>query len=97
MEVTGSGAAVEYDCAHGTISGPLTLDTEGRFQARGTHVPEHGGPVRDNENSAGRAADYSGSVSGKTMTLTVKLANSSETIGTFTLAFGSEGELVKCR
>lgn len=97
IEVTGNGALVEYDCAHGSISEPLKLDNEGRFQAKGSHVREHGGPIRDGETPVGHPATYSGSISGKTMTLTVTLANSSEAIGTFTLVHGSEGELVKCR
>jgi hypothetical protein len=97
MEVTESGATVEYDCGNGTIAGPLKLDGEGRFHAAGNRVPEHGGPVRDGEAPAARPADYSGSVRGETMTLTVTLASPSETIGTFTLVHGSEGELVKCR
>jgi hypothetical protein len=97
MEVTDSGASIEYDCAHGMISEPLRLDGEGRFQAKGNHVHEHGGPVRDGETPAGRPASFSGRVRGKAMTLTVALDNPSEELGTFTLVHGSEGELVKCR
>ncbi len=97
LEITERGALVEYDCARGEISEPLRLDAEGRFQARGNYVAEHGGPVRDGEAPAGRPASYSGSVRGRTMKLTVTLTEASERIGTFTLAQGSEGDLVKCR
>lgn len=97
MEVTGKGAAIEYDCAHGTISEPLRLDSEGRFQAKGTHVREHGGPIRNEETPVSHPANYSGKVHDKTMMLTVTLTDSSETIGTFALTQGSEGQLFKCR
>src|SRR6266487_5167816 len=43
MEVSGNGATLEFDCAHGNISGPLTLDRLGRFQAKGSFTREHGG------------------------------------------------------
>ena len=46
MEVTDDGAQIEYDCAHGTISEPLRIDSQGKFSAKGTHVRERGGPVR---------------------------------------------------
>jgi hypothetical protein len=38
IEVDGPAATVEYDCAHGTISGPLKLDSQGKFSLTGTHV-----------------------------------------------------------
>ena len=97
MEVTAKGAAIEYDCAHGTISEPLRVDNDGRFQAKGTHVREHGGPIRNEETPVSHPASYSGKVNDKTITLTVTLTDSSETIGTFTLTQGSEGQLFKCR
>jgi len=97
IEVEDDNASVEYDCAHGVISGPLKLDGEGHFRARGTHVREHGGPMRDNETPPNHPADYSGSIDGDRMTLTVTLTDSSESVGRFTLVRGSDGNLVKCR
>jgi len=97
LEVTDQGAEVEFDCAHGTIPGPLKLDHAGRFRSEGTYVQEHGGPVRDDETGARRPARYSGTVDGKTMRLTVTFTDASEDFGTFELLQGSEGELVKCR
>src|SRR5712691_11266631 len=97
MEVGDKSAAIEYDCAHGMISERLLVDSEGRFQARGTHVPEHGGPIRKGETAASHPANYSGNVRGKAMTLMVTLADSSESIGTFTLTQGSTGRVFKCR
>jgi hypothetical protein len=97
LEVTEAGATVEYDCAHGEIAERLTVDAAGRFQAKGTHSPEHGGPIRDGETQVRRKASYSGTVKGRQMRLTVTLADPAETLGPFELVQGSEGDLVKCR
>src|SRR5438093_12502937 len=35
FSVSEQGAAVEFDCAHGRIEGPLRLDRRGRFEAEG--------------------------------------------------------------
>jgi hypothetical protein len=97
LEVSNKGATLEFDCAHGKILEPLTLDHAGRFQAKGTFTREHGGPVRETENDAGQAAKYSGSIKDKKMTLSITLTDSSESLGTFNLVQGREGDLVKCR
>jgi len=96
MQVTDNGADVEYDCAHGKILEPLTLDANGHFQAKGTHVLEGPGPARLGVDSDQQPASFSGSVDGKTMTLRVSLSATSKEVGTFTLTQGSEGRLRKC-
>ncbi|MDQ2977323.1 MAG: hypothetical protein M3R69_18170 [Acidobacteriota bacterium] len=96
--VIGSGSAtIEYDCAHGIIAGPLTFNTNGNFTWKGSHSREHGGPTRIGEQYQGEPAVYSGSVKGDTMTLTVTLAKTNETIGTFMLTRGNPGKVFKCR
>ena len=97
IEVGASSATVDYDCANGTIDGPLMMDSKGRFTWRGTHNREHGGPIRVDEKSSGQPAIYTGSVKGTTMTLTVKLAGSDEVLGTFTLQRGGPGRIFKCK
>jgi len=97
LDVTDAGATVEYDCAHGEIAERLKLDAAGRFQAQGTHSPEHGGPVRDGETPVRRKASYAGTIKGRQMRLTVTLADPAETLGPFELVQGREGDLVKCR
>ena len=92
-----SSATIEFDCAHGQIDGPLVTDRRGRFDLKGTYAREHGGPVRDNEQSAGQPVRYSGWTDGKKMTLTVTLAGQKEMIGTFNLTRGGEGRIFKCR
>jgi hypothetical protein len=96
LEVRAGGAEVEYDCGRGTV-GEMALDAEGRFDARGTHTPERGGPVRLGREARGLPARYTGRVEGKTMTLNVTLTGTDEDLGTFTLTRGAPPELVKCR
>lgn|ERR1041384_6021638 len=95
LQVTADGATIEYDCAHGTLTGPLALDAQGRFSVAGTYARE-GGPVRVNAAPTGRPARFDGSVQGRTMTLTATLTDKGQDVGTFTLTQGSEGRLWKC-
>src|SRR5204863_4927903 len=46
LVATDTGATIEYDCAAGTIAGPLKLGANGEFDWTGIHYPGHGGPVR---------------------------------------------------
>lgn len=96
MEVTESGARIEYDCARGTISGPLVLDSDGRFAVKGRHFHEHGGPVRHGEDSNGQPVRYTGQVAGDAMTLTVTPEGSDTAISSHTLVRGKTGRLRKC-
>jgi len=97
IAVGDSSATIEYDCAHGQIDGPLVTDRRGRFSLKGTHSPEHPGPVRDNELFSGEPARYTGWTDGKKMTLTVTLAGQKEMLGTFNLTLGGAGRIFKCR
>ena len=96
MVVTETGARIEYDCAHGTISEPLLLDADGRFDVKGLHFREHGGPVREGEDSNGRPVRCSGQVTGDTMTLTVTPEGSDAPIGSYKLVHGKTGRIHKC-
>ena len=107
LDANDSGAAVEFDCAHGTVDQRIELDGEGRFDLRGTFEVEAGGPATDataaeegvaNSNAAGRGrpARYAGRVAGRTMTLTVTLAGADRPFGTFTLTHGAQARLNKC-
>ncbi len=94
LEVTTEGAAVELDCAHGAISGPIQVDGKGRFDAAGTFVREHGGPVREGEEDS-QPARYTGRVQGGTMTLTITVADGA-THGPYELNRGRTPRLTKC-
>ena len=95
LEVGTKSASIEYDCAHGVIEGPLTLDVNGRFSLKGTHTPERGGPIRADQQARSLPAKFVGSVNGNTMTLTLKLEGSEDE--TFTLEKGKEANLFKCK
>jgi len=98
MTITNGSARIEYDCANGSIAGPLKIDSRGRFELRGTHNVERGGPTRIDDNGpAGEPAKYTGWTDGKKMKLTVTLVNSKTEIGTFELTRGNMGRIFKCR
>lgn len=96
MEVTEEGAQVDYDCAHGTISEPLKIDSHGKFSAKGTHVRERGGPIREGDEDKGEPVIYSGTTDGKTATFTITNSVNDEVIGTFTLTLGKRSRISKC-
>lgn len=97
INVENGSATIEYDCANGTISGPLKVDSRGRFSLLGKHVREHSGPIRMGEDRSGVPARYTGWTDGKTMKLTVTLTGSKTEVGTFELTHGSIGRIRKCR
>jgi len=95
LEVTESGAELEFDCAHGHIDEPLRVDVHGRFDVNGTFTPEHPGPVRRDESALQSKTRYVGRVAGETMVLTV-VRNEKE-LGSFSLVHGTRPRLKKCR
>jgi len=97
IEVESGTATIDYDCANGTINGPLTIDSKGHFSWRGTHQREGPGPIRVDRQRDNQSVIYTGSVKGTTMTLTVKLVGSNEPIGTYTLEQGKSGRVFKCK
>ena len=97
LEVTDSGANIEFDCASSTIGEPIVLDRQGKFDVRGKYMPEHGGPIRRDEESNSYSVRYVGHASDKESTLTITIPDKKETIGNFTLTRGSDGRLMKCR
>jgi len=97
--VNSGGAALEFDCAHGQIEKPLTIDPKGYFLRPGVFVREHGGPDRPGEIPDSHPAVYSGRVNGNNMALTVKLVESGHSVdvGTFQLTQGMPPHIVKCK
>jgi hypothetical protein len=97
IQVENGAARIEYDCAHGTINGPLKVDSKGRFNLLGTHVRERPGPVRIDQTPEDRPARYTGWTDGRKMTLTVTLEDGSkETLGKYELTRGQSGRVFKC-
>lgn len=96
MEVTESGARVEFVCAHGTMAEPLILK-DGRFTVPGTFVRERGGPTREGQSEKGLPVTYRGEFDGERITLTFSLASDSSDAETFSLTRGTHGRLIKCK
>lgn len=96
LEITDSGATIEYACAHGRITEKIAPDAEGKFEAKGVHVRERGGPVRLDEKDNEEPAVYRGSIKDETMTLSVELTKEKESAGTFSLTKGKTGRIRKC-
>jgi hypothetical protein len=90
------GGRLEYDCASGTIDGPLRTDSGGRFTARGMHVPGHGGPEREGDEPPRLPADYSGEVHGDRMILRVRMPSTGVEIGPLTLRRDVEPIIFRC-
>ena len=94
MELTKTGANLDFDCAVGTIDQPLAVNADGKFRAVGTYTRERPGPVRGNGNPAA-AATYIGTIKGESMHLEIVLVNSKETVGIFELVRGRSGHVMK--
>lgn len=86
------GSRVELDCAHG--NGELLVIRGGRFEADAEWFRE-GGPVPE-EPVDPVPAVFSGSVSGKRMTLSIRLEDRADPLGPFALEEGREPVLRKC-
>lgn len=96
LQVRREGATFEIDCAHGSIEDLLKLDAQGRFNNRGVYVRERGGPEREGQQPDTHPARFTGWSDGKTMTLTIMLTDTGQTIGDFNLTLGSEPQITKC-
>ena len=97
MQVTELRTTVEYDCAHATIDRRIALDRQGRFDVSGMQIEEHGGPVRQNEQLPSYPVRFAGQVKGKRMKLSVRNSATKRLVGIFTLVYGSEPKLIKCK
>ena len=97
LTFAGDGSATaQYDCAHGSISAPPAPAGAGRFTAAGTHVPEHGGPVRDGEVLEAHPARYDGLLRGDRLTYTVTLLDTGVVLGPFELRRNEPEQLLRC-
>jgi len=93
LTVSETGATIEFDCAQGTLNGPIALDQNGHFDVAGVFVREHGGPIRVDEVPNQEPARYTGTTDGRRMSLAVA---KSQPLGSFMLVLGQQGRFVKC-
>ncbi len=95
ITVGAASTILSYDCAHGTTDQPFVVDSNGRFDLVGTHVPEGPGPIRQGDPVV-HPARYTGTAEGKTITFTVTETDTGEKHGPFLLTFGVAGRIFKC-
>jgi hypothetical protein len=94
LKLDPGGGTLDYDCAHGTI-GPVLVSPGGAVSAQGTHTPEHGGPVREDEILPVYRTWYSGQVRGDRMILQGRVENG-VLLGPFELRRGAEPQILRC-
>ncbi len=91
----GGLASVEFDCASGTIDGPVYPAKDGTFTAKGSVRTGTGGPVRVGQIFKSQRASYAGQVAKDSMTLSVTIENGTA-MGPFTLRQGNPPLLTRC-
>lgn len=97
LAIFGDGAAVfEFDCAHGAFGGPTVAAPDGSVRWAGTWTREHGGPIREGEAADVHPAIYSGALDGSRLQLSIRLADTGQEVGGYSLEAGAVGRLVKC-
>jgi hypothetical protein len=89
------GARFAYDCAAGSIAGPVRPDSRGRFTASGTHQAYRPGPDRADEAAMARAATYHGHLTGTLLELQVRV-DGEATVQRYRLEKDRKVKLVRC-
>ena len=96
MMVTSERTDIEFDCGQASVDGAIPLDRDGAYNATGTFLQERPGPTRP-DGPPRRPMRLTGGVKDDTMDMRVTLTDRNEDIGSFTLAFGADARLVKCK
>jgi hypothetical protein len=95
MSIEENSSAIEFACANAEISEKLLMDQSGNFKASGFFIRQRPGPQREGEPQR-LAAKFSGTVSGKNMSLKLTLTDSGETIGEYSLEQGKNVRIHRC-
>jgi hypothetical protein len=96
LTLTETGGTLEFDCARGSIDEPFLVDTQGKFDFKGTYVREHPGPIHSGEKPERYPARYTGSVQGDRMTITGMVPDRNQSLGPFELFQGKKPNVHKC-
>lgn len=95
LEFETRGASILYDCAEGNIDKAIVPDKNSDFKVDGWYSPTAGPETI--EGFPKYPARHEGTITGSTMTLTVKRLDTGKTFGPFTLRFGDPGKVIFCR
>jgi|ERR1051325_8142707 hypothetical protein len=95
LVIADDSAHLEFDCAAGSIAGPVLLDRAGHFSQTGSYV-RGGGPVPIDDSTRAEPARFAGQVRGDTMDLTVTLLEGGTAVGPYTLIRGGNPRVFKC-
>ncbi len=96
LEITDSGATIEFDCARAVVEKPIIADQNGHFSIIAIYTQQSGGPVRQNSIDPSYRVKISGQILNKKMTLIIKRQSNNKSLGTFKLNYGAEPFLVRC-
>jgi hypothetical protein len=86
------GAHAHIGCTVGDITGPIPLDSEGRFEVAGTWNVD-AFPI---DRGILHPARLSGRSDGRTLTLSVRLMDTGQVLGPALLVFGQEPRMQNC-
>jgi hypothetical protein len=90
--VTATDVHIHIGCTLGDAVGPIRPDADGRFQASGTYNVD-AYPV---DRGILHPAQFTGQITGQTMTLTVSLSDTARVWGPVTLIYGKEPQMGVC-
>jgi hypothetical protein len=90
--VNGTDVHVHIGCTLGDALGPISPDANGRFDANGTYNVD-AYPV---DRGIIHPAQFTGQITGQTMTLTVSLTDTARVLGPVTLIYGKEPKMGAC-
>ena len=96
MMVTSERTDIEFDCGQASVDGTIPLDRDGAFTATGTFLQERPGPTTP-DGPPRRPMRLTGGVKDDTMDMRVTLIDQNEDIGSFSLTFGADARLIKCK
>ena len=96
LRIGGSGAEIEFDCARGTIPGPLRLDEQGRFEVAGTFERGRPGPIRMGDTPKTEPARYRGTLNGQRLAFEVIPSSTGKPMGPFSAKLGGASRIRSC-
>jgi hypothetical protein len=96
MTVTAERTDIEFDCGRASVEGAIPVDRDGAFTVTGTFFQERPGPTTP-EGPPRRPMRLTGAVRNETMDVRVVATDQNEDLGSFTLTFGADPRLTKCK